>query len=642
MNPLSLVAANQVNSQIANAQGYATAAWATAQALFGDLTDIAPGDVNPTTIPDAPTAPSLVGMPVVPSLGEVVMDPVVAPTAPTLVEVTIDDVVIPTFDVADPALVFPDAPTLTTPTDPGDAPAVNDIDIPVAPDYDLPSVPTFEDTVLPTMPGLITPNFEGDRLPIPDITSPGALFVHTEEEFTSALQDAVKAKLADDLAAGGTGIGATAEAALWERSRRRLDEELARKRQESSAAYAALGAPFPPGVMIADLRKVGRDHEDSILDLDRDITVEQARLAQQNAQFVIEKAIAEVSLEADHFNNVKARAFEIAKTAVDFAFRDVEAKVSIYNASVARFTASTQLYEAQIRGMLGTLEAYKAQLDGARIEGEIKAQRVALYKAQIEGVQAIISVYTSRLEAARIQSDVIKAKLEAYESKVRAYVARFEGETAKINAYQARLAGEKAKAEVYTSQVAAFESRVRAVGAQAEIAKTKAAIVTEKNASLTDAYKSDVAAFSAKIDAAKAKVDAMVKRESLDVDSYKAQVEAAQSTNDALVRRYGADAQIWETRGRLAIEDTKLFMDNAMRRVEVLSKQFQATAQFLAQMVAGALNAVNASVSLGYSENASQSQSESESTSTSTSTSTSNSETSGYMESNSTTHSYSY
>lgn len=633
----STLVGNQFNQAASLAQG----AWSSAMEYLAALSNLGTVEIARTPIGAPPAAPGLVGMPTFPGLPVLSMRDVPDIERPEFDTITIPDLTVPDFTVLAPDVVLPDMPQLATPADPGDAPDVGDVAVPAPPSFELPAAPVFDETVIPAMPEIAVPQFEGDRLPVPEIEAPGGqVFVHTEGVFSSDVQDALRERLLEGLRAGGTGIGATAEEALWDRSRRRLDRELTRKRREAADAYAASGAMLPPGAMLADLRQMDRDHENALLDLNRDITVEQARLAQAQAQFVIEKAIADVTLSVDHFNRVNQRAFEAARAAADYAFRDVEARVSIYNASVARFTAQAQAYELRIRAMLGELDAYKTRLEGARIEGEIKAQAVELFKAQVAGVQAVISVYTARLEGARIESEVIKARLAAYESRVRAYVARFEGERAKIDAFTAQIGGEKARVEIYATQAQAYESRVRGVAVQADIAKTKADTVARVNESRVETMRADAQVYAARVDAAKAEIDAAVRRLGLDVDVFKAQTEAVKDTNDAAVRLYGADVSAWEAQGRLAIEDSRIAQDNALRSLELLARQLQSLAQVSAQMAASALNSVNASASLGYTESASKSESKAESNSTSTSTS--DSEVKSYSESNATTHSYSY
>ena len=243
--------------------------------------------------------------------------------------------------------------------------------------------------------------------------------------------------------------------------------------------WAARGFSMPPGVLTARLKEALTEQTRADAALNKDIAIEQARLAKEHQQFIISSGLQMESRLMDYANVVAGRAFESAKFTAQIAVDIFNAKVQKYNADLETYKTAAAVYESQVRAGLLELERYKAQLEGVRLSADIQAQAIEVYRLRLAGVETLVNLYRTEMENARIRSDVEMKRIEAFRAKVDAFTARIGAKTAEFNLYQARIAGEQAKAEVYSRQVEAFGRQVDAAKTEADIRIAQAGAVLE-------------------------------------------------------------------------------------------------------------------------------------------------------------------
>lgn len=88
--------------------------------------------------------------------------------------------------------------------------------------------------------------------------------------------------------AGGTGLDATVEADLWNRAREREAATAQAQVDEITLQDEALGFDFPTGVMAARLDAAGQEYHNKVSSINRDISIEQARLEQANLKDAVQ------------------------------------------------------------------------------------------------------------------------------------------------------------------------------------------------------------------------------------------------------------------------------------------------------------------------------------------------------------------
>ncbi len=101
-------------------------------------------------------------------------------------------------------------------------------------------------------------------------------------EEASALRATLEARLA-----GGTGLDATVEAAIWDRAREREAAIAQAQVDEATLQDEALGFDFPTGALNARLEAVGQEFHNKVSSISRDIAIKQADLEQQNLRDAI-------------------------------------------------------------------------------------------------------------------------------------------------------------------------------------------------------------------------------------------------------------------------------------------------------------------------------------------------------------------
>ncbi len=116
--------------------------------------------------------------------------------------------------------------------------------------------------------------------PTIDVTFDSVMEPALEE--ASALRAALEARLA-----GGTGLDATVEAAIWNRARDREAAIAQAQVDEATLQDEALGFDFPTGALNARLEAVGQEYHNKVSGISRDIAIKQADLEQQNLRDAI-------------------------------------------------------------------------------------------------------------------------------------------------------------------------------------------------------------------------------------------------------------------------------------------------------------------------------------------------------------------
>jgi hypothetical protein len=575
--------------------------------------DLSGLSVPPPNIGDAP-APTVVGA--YETQAQLVEFPDIAALrdALGLVEATVDQVTLPTLGVTSPFINLPDAPTDTLPTVPTDMPTVSDPTIPATPSLDMPPVPVLEQITLPLTPSIDNLTFEG-TMPTADLTPPEPMFVYTETTYQSDLADAIKTKLYNDVTLGGTGLTPEVEQAIWDRAITRLNIELAKTYQQTLNNWAAWNIEMPDGVLSSALQEVLFDADRNRLDLDRDIMVKQAELAQQNTQFAITSGLVYEKQMMDFINQMNMRAFEAAKyrfTAIIDGFR---LKVEVYLAQMEGYKVLAQVFESRIRAELAKVELFKAQMDGAKIQGELQVQQVAIYTARVQALNTVIDLYRAQMDGAKLQIEVDRAKIDAARARIDAVKAQIDGVTAKYNLYQAQLAGETTKVDLYGKQVNAYATQVSAV-------KTEADISIAMMQAQMEANKDKLAVLSAAIEQYKAdtqyelgKDDTGAKVYTAQMSGYTAEVGREGEYLRAQIDTFKARITEIAATAELTIKEMDANLRAAAAAKEMQMEALKAVSSIYTQKVASALTSVSASAQIGFNASVSDAYTQSASSS---------------------------
>ncbi|KSJ98315.1 hypothetical protein APA24_21575 [Pseudomonas aeruginosa] len=589
-----------------------------ALAAIGNITV---ADVPAPTRPEAPIAsPPPVNLDEQPTYNP---SPLVKPEAPG--GLNIDDL-LADLDVGDMD-DLPDAPTMI-PINIPDAPSMKDIPVPERPDIDttveIPDAPQIAMPDMEALEQIRLPEFVFPELPTFDATPPDAsgitvpnVFINwLEPVYQSEVLDELQAKI-KELMAGGTGLPAPIEQALFARARERDSGETTRAVQEAVDTWAARNFSMPPGMLARQVDVVREQGRLKAAELNRDILVQAATWEIENLRFAVQQGLALEQLTENMHQNMAQRLFEVARFHAESQINVFNAQISLFNAQNAAFETLAQVYRTKLDAAISKLTAYKTAVEGQVALGQINQQRVEVFKAKLDAVQSSVEVYKALMQGASVRAETIKNQFDAYRADVQAYAEQIGAEKVKFDAYEARVKGESAKADVLDAQARAYASTIQGLANKADV-KVKGAQIK------MEAARTKVSKFLADVDAYKAALQANLSEVQYNTSVFQAQVEAWRAAASANVADAEMQSRFADMNSRtniayaeMQISEYTAKMQNAVQQAQIALEAAKALGQYTAQLAAGALSAAHVSASISGSGSASSSESKSESTSTS-------------------------
>ncbi len=591
-----------VNTRFGHAEEYAEDALADSSSYLGQLSS-ALVSFSPTFIDlgyEIPVIPTNDYLPDEPSIPVLTPRTIQRIEVPSLSEVTVPTVTVPNLITTPPVITFPDAPSDLDVADPGEMPTIStDFDIPPRPTYTLPTLPTLDDLALPAAPSISVPVFDATA-PTINLDAPTSTFAYNEEVYQAALMTAIEDKLIAMLADGGTGLGSDVEDAIWERARNRVESERERRHDETLEYFSSRGWTVPPGVLAARLKEVDTESSRQLLDINRDIAVEQARLAHEQLKAIIATVVQYEGISRQHADQVANRAFESAKYTQQVAFEVFNSLVAAYNLELDVYKTTAAVFESRIRSTLIELEKYKAELEGAQLASDLQERYLKIYNLQLQGIQIMADMYKTEMQSAEVRAGVERIKLETYREKVNAYSARVSAKTAEYNAYQARIAGELGKAQVFESQVRANISTMEGAKIQADINIAQANATIQRNNSLIQRYSAEIEAYKAETQAAISELQASIGAYGLQLQGYDSSVRLAATKIDAEVKTYDTQMSHETNRVQLMLKEAEINLQAALESHKIHVEALKAGANVSAQLAASAMSSVSAAAQLSY------------------------------------------
>ncbi|QLI49410.1 hypothetical protein vBPaeMUSP18_29 [Pseudomonas phage vB_PaeM_USP_18] len=615
------VAVDTVTSKINDLDSLGDKYGAQLSAALASIGAVKVGEVAPPTRPDAPVSPT----PAL-NLGEPPTfspPPLRMPDAPG--DISIDDL-LADLDVGDMD-DLPEPPTLI-PINIPDAPSMATVPVPVRPAIDstveIPEPPTISMPEMEALEQISLPTFEFPELPTFDATPPDANGITVPDVFINWAEPVYESEILSELQgkvstmmAGGTGLPAPIEDALFSRARQRDSAETHRAVQEAVDTWAARDFSMPPGMLVKQADVIREQGRLRAAELNRDILIEAAKWEIEGLRFAVQQGMALEQLTQNLHSNMANRLFEVAKFQAEAQINVFNARISLFNAQNAAFETLANVYRTRLDAAISKLTAYKTAIEGQVALGQINQQRVDVFKAKLDAVQSNVDVYKALMQGAQVRAETIKNQFDAYRADVQAFAEQIGAEKVKFEAYESQVKGETAKAGMLDAQARAYASTIQGLASKADI-KVKGAQLK------MDAARTKVSKFLADVDAYKASLQAGLSEVQYSTSAFQAQVEAWRAKTSASV----ADAEMqsrfadMNTRTNIAyaemqISEYQAKMQKAIQEAQVALEAAKAVGQYTAQLAAGAMSAAHVSASISGSGSASSSDSRSESTSTS-------------------------
>lgn len=266
---------------------------------------------------------------------------------------------------------------------------------------------------LGTVPGITVPSITVDAVAPAD---PAVDFSFREDTYSTSLLTLVRAALEDYIENGGTGLGADVEAAIWARARARKDLENERVYTEALEYFSARGWDIPPGALGGRLVEVLKEQTRANAQINYEILIEQARLAQSNTQHALDASVQLEGIEMGFASSVAGRALEKAKAACDVIINTFSAKVAGFAAKLEKNKAEAAVADSRANAQIAiggqVLAKYAAEMEG------YKAQ-IATELGIVESVAKVYGFKVAGYEAeAGIAVETLRAQIEAYKGEL--------------------------------------------------------------------------------------------------------------------------------------------------------------------------------------------------------------------------------
>lgn len=579
---------------------YADEALAATEAFFGDIQDL---NLTPVLTNIDFSVPAELGV------------PFAKPTSPTDPNITFDSVTSP-GDVDVPSVVLPNfadapvntavAPTLALPNAPPsldaevptDAPTPSAIVIPDAPVITLPTEPTLRDLTLPAVPTVSLPTFTATA-PLNDIAVPGNTFDFAYEDYTTQMPTLVTR--IQEMLSGGTGLPAAIWNALWEKARGREDLTAAKAVAEATDEWAGRGFSMPSGVLDKNIQGIRQDNQDASNQLSRDIAIEQAKMEVENIRFAVAQGIAYEGQYINLHMQEMQLAYDTSKATLEAAISVFNAQVSMYNTDVQAYIAEANVHRTLIEAEMANIELYKAQLEGQKLIGDINQQDIDLYTARIGALLSEIEIYKGELDGVRTLVEVDKTQVESFTARVGAFEAQVRANESEVKAYSERVGAELAKSEIYSTEIDAFSSLVTAykTGNEAQIAAKQLEI--QNNGFKLEKFKTKVTKYAAEIDAEAKRVSSSVGIYDGKARVYAADLSAEQARVIADSRQYDLALETAKSQTQIELSEAQLNIDQVLRILNLELDKNKTILSVQAQLAAAAMSAVNMSASVNES-----------------------------------------
>lgn len=583
-------ASAQVSSVFSQAAAYASAAQTAVNAFTSALSASIYTVPTMDVVWDSPAAPTLPSVPTAPTLPDITfVAPAATPSALALAEpgITIDD-----FVTSEPTLTFPSAPTVFYDSAPP-VPAVAAVTVPTAPTVAAVTLPTMLALSTITVPTIDLHESwltQLETIPTLSLLAPTPYSYSRGAAYASDLLADVKAKLEERIA-GGTGLSAAVEQAIWDRARDRETRTAQANIDQVARTNEALGFQLPTGTLASQLREAEQNYYDKLSEFSRDVSIKQAELEQANLKDTIAAGIQLEGQLIEYSWKMENLAFESAKQYAENAIQIHNATIEKFKALIDGYRAYASAYDTIIKGQMAAVDIYKAQLEGEQTKANINTALVQQYKAQIDAGLAQVEVYKAQVQGAQTLIQLEQTKVSAAAETIRAYVAQVNAETAKVEAYKASVQAESTKIEVFRAQVEAYKAKVGAQADQARAEVSRYSALFQAKASEWEGYKAQVGAESERIRALGIQSSSLL-------DGFKAEVGAVQAEAEMATTVWKGTVAQYEAGQNIAIQTAKFNTDAFIATKTAAMEAAKTGAQVYSQLTASAYSMMRASAAI--------------------------------------------
>lgn len=241
-------------------------------------------------------------------------------------------------------------------------------------------------------------------------------FSYDEGNYSSGLLSALNQWLLDSVENGRTGLAEAIEQALWNRAREREEYLVKKEKAEIEQKFVSRGFSQAPGSLLTRLQQAEQEAQTKISSLNRDISIKQAELAQQNTQFAVDKGIVLESRLMQMHSERYERILRAAVSTAELSYKLLDALFSMQRFKLEVYKVKADVYDARVRAFASIVEAYKAEVNAAIAKAELNKSRIEQDRLKLDFEKVKIDserdTATLKLERDRVSIEQNKTQVE--------------------------------------------------------------------------------------------------------------------------------------------------------------------------------------------------------------------------------------
>lgn len=270
---------------------------------------------------------------------------------------------------------------------------------------------------------------------------------------------ALKTKILADMS-GGTGLDAAVEDAIYNRARHRQQVDRLAEWNRINNTAAEMQFAFPSGVLSGALVVFGVGAARADADIENQIVVAQAELAQKNVHHALSQASALEQLIRQTRDGESSRALDAAKTLAQLAVQEFSERVKRY---MAIWEGRKTEVQAQVEVLRGVIESNKGLI--AQFEAEVSSFKTEV-DATVAQNKGLVEVFTGEVqgfgEVERAVSARNASSIQLLAEKIKNADLDLRGQIAGVTAAVEAFAAEQNIKERIATAVANIASQVAA------------------------------------------------------------------------------------------------------------------------------------------------------------------------------------
>lgn len=503
------------------------------------------------------------------------------------------------FDPVFDNLNIPDAPTPRPDPRFPDAPVSTAIDMPSKPVLDRPILPNLVELVIPTFTYVPLPAYN-DTNPEFEGSSVAAILQWTEAPYHLTILEE-EMEVLRRMWAGGTGLPAAVEQAMWERAASREDTAIARDVSAAATEFSGRGFTLPPGMLVNRLDAVRAEGALRKQGLGREILLKIADTHIENLRFACTQAIASENVLIGLWDQMAKRQLEAAKIQLDSELALLNAQVAIYNAKQAAFATRANVRKMQLEERALEVQVHKVQLEGELAKGQINEQRLKVFLGLYEALTADVELFKAEMQGAQLQSELQKNEIEKFKVEVMAVAEVIKADQLRYEGYESRIKGEVAKASLQETQARAYSAYVSGKAAKAEIdIKNQQAELQSVELSLR-AFLGNLEHSKVRMQTESAAIQASAEAHRANTARYVAQAGAETALSELDMKAYDTETRLGLALYDIEMKKYSVALEQLIRVASLQSDGLKAIGQMHSTLAAGALAGISVGASVGAS-----------------------------------------